>query len=295
MFDFEKGIIKFIRGGRYPFCNSVLVDDTTRLVIDASSDQRKLQEFKDQGRVDLLMNSHAHEDHLIFNYLFTDSKFCTHFLDAQQFQDINSLIDSYGDLSKEDKEKWRRFLQEECNYSPRKVDIFLKNGMLLDLGKTQMEVVHTPGHTRGHCSFYFPRERVLFTADLDFTKAGPYYGDRTSDIDETIQSLERLKGYPADVYLTSHGKGVFEDTPGVIDRYLNIIFEREEKVVQFLKTGPKTMDQIVDLGIIYGKKSISTGPWDLTITEGFMIAKHLERLIRRGKAKRRENLYILLI
>ena len=166
--------------------------------------------------------------------------------------------------------------------------------MLLDLGKTQMEVVHTPGHTRGHCSFFFSRERILFTADLDLTKAGPYYGDRTSDIEETIQSLEHLKSFPADFYLTSHGKGIFKGHPGFIDRYIEIIFEREDKMVRFLKTGPKTINQIVNEGIIYEKKSISVGPWNLTASEGFMVAKHLERLIRRGRVQKREKLYTLL-
>ncbi|MDH4267706.1 MAG: MBL fold metallo-hydrolase, partial [Deltaproteobacteria bacterium] len=73
MFDFEKGPIKFIRGGRYPFCHSVLVDDQIRAIIDASSDQDKLLSFQGNKPVDFLINSHAHEDHLVFNYLFPQS------------------------------------------------------------------------------------------------------------------------------------------------------------------------------------------------------------------------------
>jgi glyoxylase-like metal-dependent hydrolase (beta-lactamase superfamily II) len=64
----------------------------------------------------------------------------------------------------------------------------------------------------------------MFTADLDLTKAGPYYGDRDSDIDETIQSVERLKGFDVETYLTSHGKGIFDGGPKNINRYLEIFF-----------------------------------------------------------------------
>lgn len=289
MFDFEKGRVKFIKGGRYPFCHSVLVDDEIRAVIDASSDQDKLLAFKNQGPVEYLINTHAHEDHLVFNYLFSESKFCAHPEDAPHFADLNSLIDCYGDTSAEDHQKWYKFIGEECHFHPRKVDLFLRDGMSLNFGKTEVEIVHAPGHTRGHCAFYFPQEKILFLGDLDLTRVGPYYADRTSSIDETIQSLARLKGYPAETYLTAHGKGVFDGDPAFIDRYLNIIFARERKVMELLKGGPKTFDQIVEEGIIYGKNPNSLGPWDFVISERMMIAKHLSRLINFGWIFRTEN------
>ena len=99
MFDFAKGTIKFIRGGKYPFCHSVLVDDRDRVIIDASSDRDKLQQFKDQRIVDYLITSHAHEDHLVFNCLFPESKFCVHPFDAPHFENVESLIDSYGEMA----------------------------------------------------------------------------------------------------------------------------------------------------------------------------------------------------
>ena len=262
MFDFAKGTIQFIRGGKDPFCHSVLIDDRDRAVIDASSDRDKLQQFKDQGPVDYLVTSHAHEDHLSFNYLFPESKFCVHPFDAPHFENVESLIDSYGDAAKEEKEKWRTFLENDCHYRPRRADLLLQDGMVMDLGEVKMQVIHTPGHTRGHCAFYFINERIMYTADLDLTKAGPYYGDRTSDIDETIRSLERLKTFEVKTYLTAHGKGILEGDPGHIDRYLEVIFQREEKLIDLLNKGPKTLDQVVQEGIIYGNKS-PIGPWDL--------------------------------
>ena len=292
MFDFAKGSIKFLRGGKYPFCHSVLVDDQDRAVIDASSDRDKLQQFKNQGPVDYLITSHAHEDHLVFNYLFPKSKFCVHPFDAPQFEDVESLIDSYGDATKEEKEKWRTFLENNCHYTPRRPDLLLEDGMEMDLGKVKMQVIHTPGHTRGHCAFYFINERIMYTADLDLTKAGPYYGDRTSDIDETIRSLQRLKTFEVETYLTAHGKGILEGDSGQIDRYLEVIFQREEKLIASLSNGPKTLDQVVREGIIYGNKS-PIGPWDLTLSERAMISKHLSRLGGMNRVEQKGDLYVL--
>jgi hydroxyacylglutathione hydrolase len=293
VFDFEKGAVKFIRGGRYPFCHSVLINDEARAVIDASSDGEKLLAFKKQGPVEYLINTHAHEDHLVFNYLFSKSKFCAHREDAPHFADLDSLIDCYGNMSEADHKKWHRFIGKECHFQPRKVEVFLKGGMTLKFGETQAEVVHAPGHTRGHCALYFTPPKVLFLGDWDLTRVGPYYGDRTSSIEETIESLERLKTYRAETYLTAHGKGVFEGDPALIDRYLQIVFTRENHLMGFLQGGPKTFDQIVQEGIVYGKNPASLGPWDFIISERMMIAKHLSRLVNFGRVTRDQNFFHL--
>ena len=285
--------IKLIQGGKYPFCHSVLIDDRARTVIDASSDGDQLQQFKDQGPVDYLITSHAHEDHLVFNYLFPESRFCVHPFDAPQFENVESLIDSYGDAPKEERDKWRTFLENDCHYIPRRADLLLQDGMVMDLGEVKMQVIHTPGHTRGHCAFYFINERMMYTADLDLTKAGPYYGDRGSDIDETIHSLKRLKTFEVETYLTAHGRGVLEGDPGHIDRYLEVIFQREEKLIDFLNRGPKTLDQVVQEGMIYGNRP-PLGPWDLTVSERAMIVKHLSRLVGMNRVKKEGAVYILL-
>jgi glyoxylase-like metal-dependent hydrolase (beta-lactamase superfamily II) len=293
LFDYTKGTVKWIRGGRYPVCHTVLVDDQIRAVIDASCDRDKLQAIKGQRPMDLLITSHAHEDHLLFNYLFSESKFCAHAADARHFADVDSLIDCYGDMTEAEKEKWRHFIRGDCHYQPRKVDLFLEDGMVMDLGSVKMEIIHAPGHTKGHLAFYFIQEKIMFTADLDLTRAGPYYADRTSDIEETIRSLKRLKNYDVETYLTAHGKGIFPGDPEVIDRYLDVIFLREERVVDFLRSGPKTLAQITQEGIIYGKNPSPLGSWDLSTTERAMMAKHLARLASLNRVGQEGDFLIL--
>ncbi len=294
LYDFSKGALKFVRGGRYPHCNSVLVDDRVRAVIDAASNESTLLSFKKQGRIDFLITSHAHEDHLIYNYLFPESTFLAHALDAPHFEDVKSLTDCYGDMPSEAFEKWCDFFLTECHYVPRRADRLLEDGMVLDFGETRMEIIHTPGHTEGHCVFYFPQEKILFTADLDLTRVGPYYADRTSDIEKTIRSLERLKGVKAETYLTAHGKGIYEGDPAYMDRYLRIIFDREERLIAFLRQGPKTLEQITSEGIIYGKNPAFLGAWDLSLSERGMMIKHLERLLKKNKLKLDRNFYLLV-
>jgi glyoxylase-like metal-dependent hydrolase (beta-lactamase superfamily II) len=46
--------------------------------------------------------------------------------------------------------------------------IDLVHGMKMKLGSNEFEVRHTPGHTTGHCIFYFAAGNVAFVGDLIF-------------------------------------------------------------------------------------------------------------------------------
>ena len=283
MYDFEKGRIKFIHGGRYPHCHSVFIDDERRALIDAASNEQTLLAIQRERPVQVLINSHGHEDHLLYNHLFPEAEFWVHEADAHVFEHVQNLIDCYGEEVEEtERQRWADFLINTCHYVPRRSDRFLRHGEVIEFGEVRMEVVHTPGHTPGHCAFYFPQERILFTADLDLVKAGPYYGDVASSLEDTVESLNLLKSYPCDIYLTSHGKGIYEGDGIHIDRYLASIRHREEALVEFLRTGPRTLDDITDLGIIYGPRKAFLGPGDLSVSERSMMEKHLDSLIGRG-------------
>jgi glyoxylase-like metal-dependent hydrolase (beta-lactamase superfamily II) len=281
MFDFTAGRIRFILGGRYPHCHTVIVDDARRVLMDAASDGEKLAAFHRERAVDLLITSHAHEDHIMYNVLFPDARFWVHESDAPAFTNIRMLIDQYG-LSREDALAWEKFLEKQCNYRPRKADRLLADGDILDFGHTCAGVIHAPGHTTGHCCFFFPQEKVLFLADYDLVKAGPYYGDVSSDIQATIDSLNRLAAIEADTYLTAHGKGIFPGSPELILNYRDSIFRREEQLLDLLTRGPRTLAEITAEGIIYGKPK-SLGAWDLSLSERMMMKRHLERLEQQGK------------
>lgn len=42
----------------------------------------------------------------------------------------------------------------------------LQDGDMLDLGNRQIRVIHTPGHSPGHCCFYEPERAYLYSGDL---------------------------------------------------------------------------------------------------------------------------------
>lgn len=59
-------------------------------------------------------------------------------------------------------------LVPEGDYDPPAQMEALGDGDKLDVGGISFEVRHTPGHTPGHCCFYWPDEGVLFSGDQLF-------------------------------------------------------------------------------------------------------------------------------
>src|SRR5256886_9395353 len=52
-------------------------------------------------------------------------------------------------------------------------DALLEGPERLPMAATELEVVWTPGHSPGHCCFYWPARRVVFSADHLLAKNHP--------------------------------------------------------------------------------------------------------------------------
>jgi len=56
----------------------------------------------------------------------------------------------------------------EGDFAPPERLINLVDGQLLNLAGIALEVLHTPGHTPGHCCFHLAKEGILFSGDQLF-------------------------------------------------------------------------------------------------------------------------------
>jgi glyoxylase-like metal-dependent hydrolase (beta-lactamase superfamily II) len=278
-------------GSRYPFCNSLFIDDERKAIIDPGSDEALLNDLASKHRIDVLINSHYHEDHIAFNDLFDHAALWVHEAEAPCHRSYETYLDYYGLKGNPDMKNWHDLLVGHYRYRERSPALEFKDGDILDFGRTRAQVIHTPGHTIGHCSLYFPDDGILFLADMDLTPFGPWYGDRVSDIDQTIDSMHRILKIPADTYITSHQLGILRgDISEIAYRYLDVIDTREARLIKLLDQ-PRTLKEVVHSWIIYGKKREPSFFFELG-EEGMMI-KHLERLMRNGRVRKTGEQYSL--
>jgi glyoxylase-like metal-dependent hydrolase (beta-lactamase superfamily II) len=87
-------------------------------------------------------------------------------------------------------------------------------------------VVHTPGHTNGHCVLHFERHGALFVGDLFCTwhpvtgRLGPQIMPRAFNVSsrQSLDSLSRIEGIAADALLPGHGEPWTEGAAAAVAR-----------------------------------------------------------------------------
>lgn len=91
------------------------------------------------------------------------------------------------------------------NYSvfrgiPQKV---LRDGDMVALGGRKIQTIHTPGHSPGHCCFYEPEKKYLYSGDLIY-KGCLYAFYPTTDPQLFYKSIKRVQKYSIKRVLSGH-------------------------------------------------------------------------------------------
>ncbi len=83
---------------------------------------------------------------------------------------------------------------------PQKI---FNDGEVFDLGDRKIQVIHTPGHSPGHCCFYEPERNYLFSGDLIY-KGCLYAFYPTTDPLLFYGSIKRVQKYKIAKILPGH-------------------------------------------------------------------------------------------
>ncbi|MEM0303056.1 MAG: MBL fold metallo-hydrolase [Archaeoglobaceae archaeon] len=245
--------------GKYPSANCLYIKDFC--LIDGGAESA--WELKPE----VIINSHWHEDHISMNSVA--KKIYAHELDAKAIESYEEFERRYalGEVVK-------LFLAYYPKLGFRKVDEFVEDGEILTIGDKEIEVIHTPGHSAGHCCFLI-EGKIIYLADIDLTSFGPWYGCVDCDVQEFLNSIDKLLkiAESVEIAVPSHGEPVKgEDLQEKLLRYREKIFERERKIMEAIKSGIDPVGK----GIIYRKL-----PEPAEIYKNFekiMIEKHLKKL-----------------
>ncbi len=266
--------------GAYPSGNSVLVRGASESVlIDPSL--TVLQRGGAPIVVDAVLNSHGHEDHLIGNGLFTESRVHIHAEDLPAAQSLDGLMEVFGFPEHMEAEQ-RIYFEEEMHYCPRPDAEGFTDGHVFDLGGVNVTAMHLPGHTRGHSGFHIDGG-VFFLSDIDLTGFGPYYGDVWSDLDQFEESLVAVRDVEADFYVTFHQKGIIEGRElflEMLDKFHGVIGRRHGEMLDYLAE-PRTIAEMVERRFVY--RPHVDMPFVETV-ETRTAQLHIERMLSRGEA-----------
>jgi len=172
-------------GGTWEVENNVWIvgDDEECVVVDAAHDAAPIVAAVDGRRVLAVLLTHGHDDHI---------------------GAVGALRDATGGpsyLHPDDRMLWDRV-------HPAAPDRELADGDTITVAGTPIQVLHTPGHAPGGCSFHVPALGVVFTGDTLFQGGPGATGRSFSDFPTIVESIKTklLTLPPETVVHTGHGE-----------------------------------------------------------------------------------------
>jgi glyoxylase-like metal-dependent hydrolase (beta-lactamase superfamily II) len=283
--------IKFVEApnkAKFPYCHCLLIEDDRRALIDTSFGPEHLQELV-KTPIDIIVNTHFHEDHILNNYHFPQAEVWMHTLDAPGSRSLDTFLEYYGFSDFGGDQLGQEFIDSiDLHASP--VHRELEDGENLDFGHIQLRVIHTPGHTPGHCVFFEEKTELLFSSDIDLSGFGPWYAHRCSNIDDFILSIQKCIDLKPQIVVSSHKGIITDDIPARLQRYVEVIYAKEEQIIKALQS-PQTIEQLADRQIVYGENNTLTPL--LMWFEKMAVAQHLQRLKAHEVVEMNEGLYYL--
>lgn len=122
----------------------------------------------------------------------------------------------------------------------------LRDGDVLRIGDSAIEVMEAPGHTFDHVVYYEPRERALFTGDVvlgdGYVVIAPPNGAMRPYQQTLRRLLEKYSG-AATIY-GGHGEPVTDPQAKLRD-YVAHRESRQAEILAALKDGPRTIPDLV--------------------------------------------------
>ena len=165
-----------------------------------------------------------------------------------------------------------------------RVDRFIEDNEIIALSGGQrdpdlhwhLRALWSPGHARGHLSFYEERTGSLITGDCIVGLGTVVIAPPEGHMKDYLASLERLLALPRLTALfPAHGP-VLANTRGKIEEYIQHRLDREALIVSALSDAPLTIPQIVT-------KVYTDVPEALHKLAALSVQAHLEKLIDDGR------------
>ncbi|MFW9771548.1 MAG: MBL fold metallo-hydrolase [Promethearchaeota archaeon] len=286
--------IYFVEGarkGKYPYSHSLLVQD---YLFDTGISSRLLRKLKREFKINFVLLSHWHEDHISGNRILTDCKFFIHPKDKKFVENVDKFNDYYG-LTDSPAVELFSWLEDALKLKNTEIEKVIQDNELIKLNnKYTIKVIHTPGHTAGHCSFYELNSNIAFLADIDLTNF-VFYAGIDSNLLEFEDSIKKLENLDIDIAVTGH-RGIIEGKKEIregLKNYQSIIYKRDERILsKFSESNPIRVEDFKKKNYIY--KYYSEFKEYEIIAELIMIQKHFDKFLTQKLISPKNNGFILI-
>ena len=220
-----------------------LQDNYSYLIIDKSnnsacvvdpSEAKPIINFVEKENINLkyILNTHHHFDHVGGN--------------KNLKKKYNSVVIGYKD---------------DANRIPE-IDILLEDNQIWKADNFEAKIMHIPGHTTGHISFHFFKEKLIFTGDTLFSLGcGKIFEGTYQDMFDSLNQIKKLpqdtKIYCGHEYTLQNSKFCIEYDPENT-KLKNKITEIKKKLENNLPTIPSTLKDENECNIFLRAKDVES-------------------------------------
>ena len=272
----------FVQGdsrGLFPHCNGYLLTGEETVLIDTGIGKGKIREIDEKSRIDVVIITHSHPDHILNWDLLEDR----HLLLPQQTPDAVYDLELLGQRfagTLEGGARWVKVFGRGLGLVPlREPDGRFADGDLLKIGGAELEAIHAPGHLDDHYCFLDRKSGILITADIDFSSFGPWYCNPEADIELFRANIRKLMALPYSQACSSHNTPIKGRAVSEFEAFM-AGFDRHRRTVLELCHPSTTVEEITAKSPFFKGRFL-----DRVIQrtfEGNMIKKILALLVRDG-------------
>jgi cyclase len=192
--------------------DGVVVIDTPQLPTRAIELRN---EAESHGPIRYLVNTENHVDHIFGNWWFRGAgEIVNHQALWDIFMDPRAALDPFAyaleAIPTDDPDALPLIPDRDEYYDdlPRGTIVFTGD-LTLRVGAHTFDCLWTPGHTPGQLAVHVPEERVVFTGDTIFSGCQTWL--MTSNVDQWLEALERIRQLDVDWVVPGHGPVVTLD------------------------------------------------------------------------------------
>jgi hydroxyacylglutathione hydrolase len=213
----------------------LIIDETNNdaCVIDPS-EAKPIISFVEKKNINLryILNTHHHFDHIGGN--------------EELKKKYNSIVVGYKD---------------DAERIPE-INVLVKDNQIWKADNFEAKIIHIPGHTTGHISFYFFNEKLIFTGDTLFSLGCGKIFEGTYQ--EMFTSLNKIKNLPEDTkiycgheYTLQNSKFCIKHEPENLNLQ-NKISKITEKLENNLPTIPSILKDEIECNIFLRAKNVES-------------------------------------
>jgi glyoxylase-like metal-dependent hydrolase (beta-lactamase superfamily II) len=173
-------------------------------------------------------------------------------------------------------------------FVPASPDHFIGDGDVIRVGDFEIEVIHTPGHTRGHCVLYLRRERIMIAGDHLLPKITPhvgfYPGGPPDPLGDFLESQRKVQRFDVQMVLPAHG-GVYADHRHRANQIIQHHQYRMQEMLDLVRRRARTAYDVASQAFSFDIES----PLMVQFPATFETLAHLEHLRVSGRVVREER------